>query len=291
MSAPGHVGYNGTLHEPGTRWQLLGNGRRAFNPVLMRFHSPDRLSPFGRGGINAYAYCAGDPVNLADPSGRFAVPLMMMGLAVVGGVGEAVGFAAADSSAGGGNDSGVNPWIIGGVIGAVGMLAGVGMAGRKKWKTLDLGGSSTDSINLPRRPGDRSPGVETPVHSAHIDRNGDVLVEMKNLPSAVRKRIEDIRDHGPHSKHPDTKVVGNGKFLESDEGVFAYAKGDLYFRQFTPVDGRQDNHVLGAWRIITGSTKTSGIGVVYVTPDHGKTRMRVPDWKGDHREHFVRRPR
>ena len=37
----------------------------------MRFNSPDTLSPFGKGGINAYAYCAGDPVNRSDPSGRF----------------------------------------------------------------------------------------------------------------------------------------------------------------------------------------------------------------------------
>lgn len=49
---------------------LLGNGHRLFNPGLMRFHSPDSLSPFDSGGINAYAYCANDPVNRIDPSGR-----------------------------------------------------------------------------------------------------------------------------------------------------------------------------------------------------------------------------
>ncbi|WP_230202737.1 RHS repeat-associated core domain-containing protein, partial [Pseudomonas syringae] len=44
----------------------------AFNPVLMRFNSPDSLSPFGEGGVNAYAYayCEGDPVNRVDPSGH-----------------------------------------------------------------------------------------------------------------------------------------------------------------------------------------------------------------------------
>ncbi|KPZ22499.1 RHS repeat-associated core domain-containing protein, partial [Pseudomonas syringae group genomosp. 3] len=31
---------------------------------------PDSLSPFGKGGLNAYAYCAGDPVNRSDPSGH-----------------------------------------------------------------------------------------------------------------------------------------------------------------------------------------------------------------------------
>ncbi|RMV11327.1 hypothetical protein ALP17_02676, partial [Pseudomonas savastanoi] len=48
----------------------MGNGYRAYNPVLMRFNSPDSLSPFGKGGMNAYAYCAGDPVNRSDPTGH-----------------------------------------------------------------------------------------------------------------------------------------------------------------------------------------------------------------------------
>lgn len=49
----------------------LGNGHRSYRPALMRFTSPDSLSPFYRGGINAYAYCHNDPVNFTDPSGRF----------------------------------------------------------------------------------------------------------------------------------------------------------------------------------------------------------------------------
>lgn len=49
---------------------LLGNGYRAYNPVLMCFQSPDSQSPFGVGGFNCYAYCAGDPVNFSDPSGH-----------------------------------------------------------------------------------------------------------------------------------------------------------------------------------------------------------------------------
>ena len=63
-------GFNGEQPDPVTGHYLLGNGYRAFNPVLMRFNSPDSLSPFGEGGINAYAYCAGDPVNRVDPTGH-----------------------------------------------------------------------------------------------------------------------------------------------------------------------------------------------------------------------------
>ncbi|WP_256217153.1 RHS repeat-associated core domain-containing protein [Pseudomonas sp. Q12-87] len=65
------LGFNGERPDPVTRHYLLGNGYRAFNPVLMRFNSPDSLSPFGEGGLNAYAYCAGDPRNWIDPSGHF----------------------------------------------------------------------------------------------------------------------------------------------------------------------------------------------------------------------------
>ncbi|OUM07100.1 sugar-binding protein [Pseudomonas syringae] len=79
----GSLGYNGELAEADTGWQLLGNGYRAYNPVLMRFNSPDSWSPFGEGGVNAYAYVEGDPVNGVDPTGhsiwgallRLAAPL------------------------------------------------------------------------------------------------------------------------------------------------------------------------------------------------------------------------
>jgi hypothetical protein len=34
------------------------------------------MSPFGAGGINAYAYCAGDPINYLDTDGRMKVPVI-----------------------------------------------------------------------------------------------------------------------------------------------------------------------------------------------------------------------
>lgn len=64
------LGFNGVIRELLTGCYLLGNGHRAFSPTLMRFHSPDGLSPFAAGGINAYGYCGGDPVNHVDPDGR-----------------------------------------------------------------------------------------------------------------------------------------------------------------------------------------------------------------------------
>jgi RHS repeat-associated protein len=66
-------GFNGQRPDPVSRHYHLGNGYRAYSPVLRRVIAPDSMSPFGVGGINSYAYCAGDPVNRADPSGHFSL--------------------------------------------------------------------------------------------------------------------------------------------------------------------------------------------------------------------------
>lgn len=63
------LAFNGEAVES-TGWYLLGNGYRAYNPSLMRFHSPDSLSPFGSGGLNCYMYCAGNPIAFSDPTGH-----------------------------------------------------------------------------------------------------------------------------------------------------------------------------------------------------------------------------
>lgn len=66
------LAFCGECRDPLTEHYLLGNGRRAYNPALMRFNSPDTLSPFGRGGINTYAYCLNDPINRVDRNGAFS---------------------------------------------------------------------------------------------------------------------------------------------------------------------------------------------------------------------------
>lgn len=73
----GLLGFTGQLLQRDVQGYLLGNGHRLYDPQLMRFVCPDTLSPFGAGGVNAYAYCEGDPVNNVDPSGRIAFPSIL----------------------------------------------------------------------------------------------------------------------------------------------------------------------------------------------------------------------
>ncbi|MEE1890422.1 RHS repeat-associated core domain-containing protein [Pseudomonas carassii] len=67
------LAYCGQHRDPLKGIYHLGNGHRSFDPALMRFLSPDALSPFGAGGVNAYAYCTSDPINHHDRSGRMGV--------------------------------------------------------------------------------------------------------------------------------------------------------------------------------------------------------------------------
>ena len=67
------LGFNGERRSGFLQGYGLGNGNRFYRPALMRFLSPDVLSPFGKGGVNSYAYCQGDPVNLLDPTGGHGV--------------------------------------------------------------------------------------------------------------------------------------------------------------------------------------------------------------------------
>ncbi|WP_199931059.1 RHS repeat-associated core domain-containing protein [Streptomyces sp. CB02923] len=95
-------GYDGQRTDPATGWYHLGNGYRAYHPALMRFTTPDTLSPFGAGGINPYAYCAGDPVNRTDPTGHLSwMAWAGIGIGVLG-LGLAVFTAGASIAAAGG---------------------------------------------------------------------------------------------------------------------------------------------------------------------------------------------
>lgn len=65
---PGIVAFQGEYLDPVSKSYPLGAGYRSLIPTLYRFNSPDSLSPFDSGGINAYAFVSGDPINYNDPS-------------------------------------------------------------------------------------------------------------------------------------------------------------------------------------------------------------------------------
>ncbi|RJF54727.1 RHS repeat protein [Serratia inhibens] len=95
-------GFNGERCDPVSGAYHLGNGYRAYNPVLMRFNCPDSLSPFGAGGINPYAYCGGDPINFTDPSGHMSWQgILGIGLGILGLVGAVFTAGASIAAAGG----------------------------------------------------------------------------------------------------------------------------------------------------------------------------------------------
>ncbi|EIC82312.1 RHS repeat-associated core domain-containing protein, partial [Serratia sp. M24T3] len=77
------LGFNGQRIDTVSMSYHPGNGYRAYNPILKRFNCPDSWSPFGEGGINPYAFCAGDPINRADPNGHMS---WWAGLGIVSGI-------------------------------------------------------------------------------------------------------------------------------------------------------------------------------------------------------------
>lgn len=131
-------GFNGERCDPVSGGYHLGNGYRAYNPVLMRFNCPDSLSPFGEGGINPYAYCAGDPVNFTDPSGH-----MSTGAGVAIGVGVA-GILAAAFTAGLSLYAAAVPAMMGVVTGNM----SAGAAAVSAWSSVTAAVSSVSVTSL-----------------------------------------------------------------------------------------------------------------------------------------------
>lgn len=117
----GRLGFTGKIREPQGTLYLLGNGYRAYLPNIMKFAAADELSPFGKGGLNAYTYCRNQPVTQHDPAGRFPIMAVLAGLLGIAGVATTV----AGVSMRANEDSPLAMGLI--IIGSI--AAGVGTAG------------------------------------------------------------------------------------------------------------------------------------------------------------------
>ncbi|MFB0832765.1 RHS repeat-associated core domain-containing protein [Brevibacillus laterosporus] len=79
------IKFAGTRIDSVTGLYHFGNGNRAYDPNLMRFLQPDRLSPFDGGDINPYTYALNDPINFSDPSGNISAwAAVGIGIGVLG---------------------------------------------------------------------------------------------------------------------------------------------------------------------------------------------------------------
>ncbi|WP_341520418.1 RHS repeat-associated core domain-containing protein [Pseudomonas sp. G.S.17] len=195
------LGFNGELSEGDTGWQLLGNGYRAFNPALMRFHSPDSLSPFGEGGLNGYMYCKGDPVNHSDPTGHFGLGILSLVLAVAGAGAIVAGTQVEDQT----TKSAL--YIVGGIALFGAAVLGVGrgatqmFGGRKNqysakpgWMQQQksssegsAGGSSVNTTTLPRKLQTTTPpgANQKRVHWGPVPGKPE-FVMLKKIPEDIR---------------------------------------------------------------------------------------------------------
>jgi RHS repeat-associated protein len=66
-------GFDGQRTDSQSGLQFLGDGYRAYNPLLRHFMSYDSMSPFSKGGINGYSFGNNNPIMFGDPSGHMSV--------------------------------------------------------------------------------------------------------------------------------------------------------------------------------------------------------------------------
>jgi RHS repeat-associated protein len=124
------VGFNGERLDVKTDLYHLGNGYRAYDPLMMRFYSPDSLSPFDQAGINIFSYCNGDPINYQDPTGHLP-NWLNVGLNVVGLVAAIIVTGVAIAGTGGAAGAPLAlAWagVIGGGLGVISGTLGVAAA-------------------------------------------------------------------------------------------------------------------------------------------------------------------
>ncbi|WP_330444759.1 RHS repeat-associated core domain-containing protein (plasmid) [Pantoea agglomerans] len=238
----GLPGFNGERPDPVSGSYHLGNGYRTYSPALRRFTCPDSLSPFGAGGINPYAYCAGDPVSRTDPTGHISWQgivgivggIVGLGLSFIGGymaIAAAEGIAAAVSSAsatslvvGGlgvaadvtaiasGATEDVNPAassVLGWVsmaTGIAGMISGAGAVGIRRMERAAAG--------APWRTPEGRIGIEMSGRGAPVAGR----IWARNLNIAEEHLAREMMRTGIYRNHPN--IRGNAVLSLSENGLY-----------------------------------------------------------------------
>ena len=95
------IRYRGYYYDTETGWYYLNS--RYYDPDVKRFINADSQFDEGAGllGYNLYVYCANNPINLCDPSGRFIISTLFLcvaaGVVIGGTIGGVIGNTYADS--------------------------------------------------------------------------------------------------------------------------------------------------------------------------------------------------
>ena len=128
-------GFDGQRTDNETGFQFLGNGYRAYNPILRRFMAYDSISPFDKGGINGYIFATNNPVLFQDPSGHSSQLLGWV-------IGAAIGISTGILTGGMGEGAGalIGSIIANAIVGAGSSVVTDAVNGEKiNWKNAAIG--------------------------------------------------------------------------------------------------------------------------------------------------------
>ena len=237
-------GYNGEVTDRVTGNQFLGQGYRAYNPVLRRFMKHDSDSPYGAGGLNGYIYVGNDPINATDPTGH----MTKAGRYTMDGIGVILGAAGAAFS------GGSSLAFISGILAAASGAAAIGSEATQGTISQDLGYTSMAL-------GVASAGTSIYQAAARKTVRKTVLTPLEKAREDLPMRFATLSETEAMETQAgiDTKKIdsmSNADFVKglprsstSAQNVFLYGKwdpriGDQSIYENLNLDQRRDFHKL-----------------------------------------------
>jgi RHS repeat-associated protein len=203
------LGFNGERRDRQTGHYPLGNGYRQFNPELMRFNSPDSLSPFGDGGLNAYGYCVGDPVNRSDPTGHFSVLNVSMVISGIFSSGALLGALVVEDE--------TTRWVLMGVAAATAIFVGGGavMKARQSMMTQHLQTRSF-SDPPPPYPGSRQNSQDAGNRASVSEQPPPSYQEANRSMGGLRNPPNSVLQPSLSSPQPRRRTLSSSSLSSSD---------------------------------------------------------------------------